>query len=130
MAPTNPFPLPPEDLTPEAAAQELAWLAAEMARHDALYNEAAPEISDADYDALRARNLAVETAFPDLIRPDSPSNKVGAAASSQFAEVRHGVPMLSLDNAFDEGEVRDFVARIARFLKLPADEPIVFVAEP
>ena len=124
-----PFP-PVEALTAEAAAQELAWLAAEMARHDALYNEAAPEISDADYDALRARNLAVETAFPDLIRPDSPSNKVGAAASSQFAEVRHGVPMLSLDNAFDEGEVRDFVARIARFLKLPADEPIVFVAEP
>ena len=124
-----PFP-PVEALTAEAAAQELAWLAAEMARHDALYNEATPEISDADYDALRARNLAVETAFPDLIRPDSPSNKVGAAASSQFAEVRHGVPMLSLDNAFDEGEVRDFVARIARFLKLPADEPIVFVAEP
>lgn len=124
-----PFP-PVEALTAEAAAQELAWLAAEMARHDALYNEATPEISDADYDALRARNAAVEAAFPDLIRPDSPSNKVGAAASSQFAEVRHGVPMLSLDNAFDEGEVRDFVARIARFLKLPADEPIAFVAEP
>jgi DNA ligase (NAD+) len=121
---------PVEDLTAETAAEELAWLAAEMARHDALYNEATPEISDADYDALRARNLAVEAAFPDLVRPDSPSNKVGAAASSQFAEVRHGVPMLSLDNAFDEGEVRDFVARIARFLKLPADEPIAFVAEP
>ncbi|MAL57870.1 NAD-dependent DNA ligase LigA [Brevundimonas aurantiaca] len=121
---------PVEDLTAETAAEELAWLAAEMARHDALYNEATPEISDADYDALRARNLAVEAAFPDLVRPDSPSNKVGAVASSQFAEVRHGVPMLSLDNAFDEGEVRDFVARIARFLKLPADEPIAFVAEP
>ncbi|MCC4293108.1 NAD-dependent DNA ligase LigA [Brevundimonas aurantiaca] len=121
---------PVEDLTAETAAEELAWLAAEMARHDALYNEATPEISDADYDALRARNLAVEAAFPDLVRPDSPSNKVGAAASSQFAEVRHGVPMLSLDNAFDEGEVRDFVARIARFLKLSADEPIAFVAEP
>ena len=130
MAPTNPFPLPPEDLTPEAAAQELAWLAGEIARHDALYADAAPEISDADYDALRARNAAMEAAFPDLVRADSPSKKVGAAASSQFAEVRHGVPMLSLDNAFDEGEVRDFVARIARFLKLPADEPIVFVAEP
>ena len=130
MAPTNPFPLPPEDLTPEAAAQELAWLAGEIARHDALYADAAPEISDADYDALRARNAAMEAAFPDLVRADSPSKKVGAAASSQFAEVRHGVPMLSLDNAFDEGEVRDFVARIARFLKLPADEAIVFVAEP
>jgi DNA ligase (NAD+) len=125
------LPLPPvEDLTPETAAEELAGLAAEMARHDALYNEATPEISDADYDALRARNLAIETAFPDLVRADSPSNKVGAAASSQFAEVRHGVPMLSLDNAFDEGEVRDFVARIARFLKLPSDEPVAFVAEP
>ncbi|WAC61424.1 NAD-dependent DNA ligase LigA [Brevundimonas sp. SL130] len=124
-----PFP-PVEDLTAETAADALAWLAAEMARHDALYNEAAPEISDADYDALRARNLEIEAAFPDLVRPDSPSNKVGAVASSQFAEVRHGVPMLSLDNAFDEGEVRDFVARIARFLKLPADEPIAFVAEP
>ncbi|WP_426017334.1 NAD-dependent DNA ligase LigA [Brevundimonas sp. DWR2-3-1b1] len=130
MASAIPLETPVEDLTAETAAEALAWLAAEMARHDALYNEAAPEISDADYDALRARNLAIETAFPDLIRPDSPSNKVGAAVSTQFAEVRHGVPMLSLDNAFDEGEVRDFVARIARFLKLPADEPIAFVAEP
>lgn len=130
MANAIPLEVPVEDLTAETAAEALAWLAAEMARHDALYNEATPEISDADYDALRARNLAIETAFPDLVRPDSPSNKVGAAASTQFAEVRHGVPMLSLDNAFDEGEVRDFVARIARFLKLPADEPIAFVAEP
>lgn len=130
MASAIPLETPVEDLTAETAAEALAWLAAEMARHDAFYNEAAPEISDADYDALRARNLAIEAAFPDLVRPDSPSNKVGAAASTQFAEVRHGVPMLSLDNAFDEGEVRDFVARIARFLKLPADEPIAFVAEP
>ena len=130
MASAIPLETPVEDLTAETAAKALAWLAAEMARHDALYAEATPEISDADYDALRARNLEIEAAFPDLVRPDSPSNKVGAVASSQFAEVRHGVPMLSLDNAFDEGEVRDFVARIARFLKLPADEPITFVAEP
>ncbi len=130
MANAIPLEVPIEDLTAATAAEALAWLAAEMARHDALYNEASPEISDAEYDALRARNLAIETAFPDLVRPDSPSNKVGAAASTQFAEVRHGVPMLSLDNAFDEGEVRDFVARITRFLKLPADEPIAFVAEP
>jgi len=130
MANAIPLEVPVDDLTAETAAEALAWLAAEMARHDALYNEATPEISDAEYDALRARNLAIETAFPDLVRPDSPSNKVGAAASTQFAGVRHGVPMLSLDNAFDEGEVRDFVARIARFLKLPADEPIAFVAEP
>jgi DNA ligase (NAD+) len=130
MANAIPLEVPVEDLTAETAAEALAWLAVEMARHDALYNEAKPEISDADYDALRARNLAIEAAFPDLVRPDSPSNKVGAAASTQFAEVRHGIPMLSLDNAFDEGEVRDFVARITRFLKLPADEPIAFVAEP
>lgn len=126
----NPPSSPVEDLSPKAAEAELAWLAEEIARHDALYGEAAPEISDADYDALRLRNSAIEARFPKLIRADSPSSKVGAAASSQFAEVRHGVPMLSLDNAFDEGEVRDFVARIARFLKLPADEPIAFVAEP
>lgn len=130
MANAIPLEVPLEDLTAETAAEALSWLAAEMARHDALYNEATPEISDAEYDALRACNLAIETAFPDLVRPDSPSNKVGTAASTQFAEVRHGVPMLSLDNAFDDGEVRDFVARITRFLKLPADEPIAFVAEP
>ena len=127
---SNPTPLPVEDLSREAAETELAWLAAEITRHDALYGEATPEISDAEYDALRRRNAAIEARFPNLVRSDSPSTKVGSTASSQFAEVRHGVPMLSLDNAFDEGEVRDFVARIARFLKLPADEPIAFVAEP
>ncbi len=119
-----------ESLSESEAAAELARLAAEMARHDALYAEAAPEISDADYDALRARNLAVEARFPALVREDSPSNRVGAPRSSQFAEVRHGVPMLSLDNAFDDGDVTDFVARIRRFLNLPGDEVIAFVAEP
>ncbi len=119
-----------ESLTEAEAASELARLAGEMARHDALYAEAAPEISDADYDALRARNLAIEARFPALVREDSPSNKVGAPTSSQFAEVRHGVPMLSLDNAFEDGDVTDFVARIRRFLNLPADQKIAFVAEP
>ncbi|MCA3718361.1 MAG: NAD-dependent DNA ligase LigA, partial [Brevundimonas sp.] len=119
-----------DTLTEAEAAAELARLAAEMERHDALYAEAAPEISDADYDALRARNAAVEARFPALIRPDSPSLKVGAPTSSQFAEVRHGVPMLSLDNAFEDGDVADFDARIRRFLKLSADEPLAFVAEP
>jgi DNA ligase (NAD+) len=119
-----------ESLTEAEAQAELARLAAEMARHDALYAEAAPEISDADYDALRLRNLAIETRFPALVREDSPSRKVGAPVSSQFAEVRHGVPMLSLDNAFDDGDVTDFVARIRRFLNLPGDEVIAFVAEP
>ena len=119
-----------ESLTKAEAETELARLAAAMARHDALYAEATPEISDADYDALRARNLAIETRFPALVREDSPSRRVGAPVSSQFAEVRHGVPMLSLDNAFDDGDVTDFVARIVRFLKLPPDEVIAFVAEP
>lgn len=119
-----------ESLNEAEAGAELARLAAEMARHDALYAEAAPEISDADYDALRLRNLALEARFPALVRDDSPSRKVGAPVSSQFAEVRHGVPMLSLDNAFDDGDVTDFVARIRRFLNLPQDEVIAFVAEP
>lgn len=123
--------LPPVDsLTQSQAKAELARLAAEMAAHDAAYAEAAPTISDADYDALKARNLAIETRFPALVRPDSPSLKVGAPASSQFTEVRHGVPMLSLDNAFDAGDVADFVARIRRFLNLPTDAVVAFTAEP
>jgi len=127
--------IPVSDMTAQQAAESLARLAAEMARHDDLYAEAAPELSDADYDALRARNAEIEAAFPDLVRADSPSRKVGAPVSSQFSEVRHGVPMLSLDNAFDPGDVADFVARIQRFLKLPtardeAADPVAFVAEP
>ncbi len=128
-----PIPLtvvPVEDLTEAASEADLARLAAEMAAHDAAYAEAAPTISDADYDALKARNLAIETRFPALVRPDSPSLKVGAPVSSQFAEVRHGVPMLSLDNAFADDDVTDFVARIRRFLNLPGDQVIAFVAEP
>jgi len=118
-------------LTETEAAVELARLAQALAHHDALYHtDDAPEISDADYDALKRRALAIEARFPALTTDTSPSQAVGAPVSGQFAQVRHGVPMLSLDNAFDEGEVRDFVARIARFLKLPADEPIAFVAEP
>lgn len=120
-----------ETLTETEARAELDRLSAELARHDALYHaEDAPEISDADYDALKARALAIEARFPALTDEATPSQTVGAAASSQFAPVRHGVPMLSLDNAFDDGEARDFAARVARFLKLPADEPIAFVAEP
>ncbi|MDP3404424.1 MAG: NAD-dependent DNA ligase LigA [Brevundimonas sp.] len=120
-----------DTLTPAEAEAELARLAAELARHDALYYVGdAPEISDADYDALRRRHAALEARFPDLVQADSPSHRVGITGSEAFAEVRHGVPMLSLDNAFDAGEVRDFVARIARFLKLPGDTAIAFVAEP
>ena len=122
---------PVENLTETEAAGELQRLAEAIAHHDLLYHgQDAPEISDADYDALKARNAAIEARFPHLINADSPSLRVGAAASTQFAPVRHGVPMLSLDNAFDEGEVRDFAARVARFLKLPGDEVVAFTAEP
>ena len=122
---------PIPDLSAAEAETELARLSAELARHDALYHaEDAPEISDADYDALKRRALGIEELFPDLTSPASPSQVVGAAASSQFAPVRHGVPMLSLDNAFSPEEVVDFVARIRRFLKLPVDEAVAFVGEP
>lgn len=120
-----------DQLSESAAREELDRLTAELARHDALYHaEDAPEISDADYDALKRRALEIEDLFPDLTSAASPSQVVGAAASSQFAPVRHGVPMLSLDNAFSAEEVTDFVARIRRFLKLPVDEIVAFVGEP
>ena len=123
--------IPVDQLTESAAREELDRLTAELARHDALYHgDDSPEISDADYDALKRRALEIEELFPDLTSPASPSQVVGAAASSQFAPVRHGVPMLSLDNAFSAEEVTDFVARIRRFLKLPVDEVVAFVGEP
>jgi DNA ligase (NAD+) len=124
--------LPPVDqLTEDQARAELERLAAEIAGHDALYFTGdAPEISDADYDALKRRALMIETRFPGLSGTTTPSQRVGAPASTQFAEVRHGVPMLSLDNAFDDGEVADFVARVRRFLNLPAAGSVAFVAEP
>ncbi|WIY70628.1 NAD-dependent DNA ligase LigA [Aquidulcibacter paucihalophilus] len=123
--------IPIPDLSAGEAETELARLSAELARHDALYHgQDAPEISDADYDALKRRALEIEDLFPDLTSAASPSQVVGAAASSQFAPVRHGVPMLSLDNAFSAEEVTDFVARIRRFLKLPVDEVVAFVGEP
>ena len=96
------------------------WLAAEIARHDRLYyGQDAPELSDAEYDALRRRNAAVEQRFPELIRADSPSLRVGAAPAEAFGKVEHAVPMLSLDNAMDEDEVREFVRAVRRFLNLP-----------
>ena len=122
---------PVERLSREEAAGELAWLAAEIARHDRLYyQEAAPEISDADYDALRARNAALEARFPELVRPDSPSFRIGAPPVEAFGKVRHAVPMLTLDNVYTDGELADFVARIRRFLGMAEDEPLDFVAEP
>ncbi|ASY57169.1 NAD-dependent DNA ligase LigA [Sinorhizobium sp. CCBAU 05631] len=122
---------PVEQLTESEAAEELAFLAAELARHDALYHgQDAPEISDADYDALKRRNDLIEQRFPALVREDSPSKKVGAAPSLTFQAVVHARPMLSLDNTFSDEDARDFVAGIYRFLgKLP-DHSIAFTAEP
>ena len=113
------------------AEGELARLAAEIARHDVLYHQKdAPEIADAAYDALKRRNDAIERRFPLLVRPDSPSRRVGAAPAAGFAKVRHDVPMLSLDNAFAPGDVREFIERIRRFLALGAEEALAFSAEP
>ncbi|APG85086.1 NAD-dependent DNA ligase LigA [Sinorhizobium americanum CCGM7] len=122
---------PVEQLSEVEAAEELAFLAAELARHDALYHgQDAPEISDADYDALKRRNDLIEQRFPALVREDSPSRKVGAAPSLTFQAVVHARPMLSLDNTFSDEDARDFVAGIYRFLgKLP-DHSIAFTAEP
>ncbi len=122
---------PVKELTPEQAASELAYLAKEIRRHDRLYHqEAGPEISDAAYDALRRRNEAIEARFPDLIRPDGPSLRVGAAPAAGFAKVRHRVPMLSLGNAFDGADVAEFLARIRRFLNLGESEDLALMAEP
>lgn len=124
-------PLSVASMSEDQAREELARLSAELSAHDAAYyGEDAPSISDAEYDALKARALEIEGKFPSLTHAESPSQKVGAPVSEQFAEVRHGVPMLSLDNAFDDSDVRDFVARVQRFLGLSASDPIAFVAEP
>jgi DNA ligase (NAD+) len=118
------------DLTKAQAKVEHMRLALELEGHDRrYYQEDAPSISDAEYDALRQRFNAIEKRFPELVSAESPSQKVGAAPSGRFKKVRHAVPMLSLDNAFAEEDVVDFVSRIVRFLKLP-DENIDFSAEP
>ncbi|MBB3607440.1 NAD-dependent DNA ligase LigA [Rhizobium sp. BK602] len=122
---------PVDDLTEEEAAAALAYLAAEIARNDALYHgQDAPEISDADYDALKRRNDAIEARFPALVRADSPSRRVGAAPSETFAPVVHARPMLSLDNTFSQEDVQDFVASVYRFLGRLPDQSIAFTAEP
>jgi DNA ligase (NAD+) len=131
MAPKDAHKIPVPDLTEAQAKAELKRLAAEIALNDKrYYQEDAPKITDAAYDALRERNAAIEARFPDLVRADSPSRRVGAAPTGRFKKVRHAVPMLSLDNAMQEQDVVDFVARIRRFLKLSDAEKITFSAEP
>jgi DNA ligase (NAD+) len=120
---------PASDLTEAEAADELTRLADEIAAHDIRYfQEDAPSISDADYDALKRRNLEIEARFPHLIRDNSPTLRVGATRSEQFAPVEHGVPMLSLDNAFSDEDALEFDARVRRFLRL--DEEVAYTAEP
>ena len=119
------------DLTEADAANELMRLAKQIAHHDRLYHaEDAPEITDQEYDALVRRNAELEAAFPQLVREDSPSRKVGhAIASSPLSKVKHEVRMMSLDNAFSAEEVEDWVARVRRFLSLADDAPLAFTAE-
>jgi DNA ligase (NAD+) len=123
--------IPVETLTEEQAKAELQRLADEIAHHDALYHgKDKPEISDADYDALKRRNDAIEAQFPQLVRTDSPSQRVGAAPAGIFAQVVHARPMLSLDNTFSDEDVQDFVSSVYRFLGQMPDNSIAFTAEP
>jgi DNA ligase (NAD+) len=118
-------------LTEKQAKAEHTRLSAEIAAHDRrYYQEDAPTVSDAEYDRLRRRYAAIEARFPQLRTLESLSQRVGAAPSARFAKARHVVPMLSLDNAFADADVVDFVARIRRFLRLADDELITFSAEP
>ncbi len=124
----------PEDLMPLEARAELEALAKEIAAHDVAYHQKdAPTISDAEYDALRKRNDAIEALFPELVRPDSPSKRVGAAVSTGFAKVTHAQPMLSLGNVFSADDYREFIDGVRRFLKGLSDDPslpLEMVAEP
>ena len=122
--------IPVADLTEAQAVEELTRLADEITRHDLAYHQDdAPTISDAEYDALKRRNLDIEDRFPHLIRENSPSTRVGAPRAEQFSPVTHGTPMLSLDNAFSDEDALEFDARIRRFLKLD-ETPIRYTAEP
>lgn len=119
------------DLSEADAANELMRLAKQIAYHNKRYHaEDSPEISDADYDALVRRNAELEAKYPHLVRPDSPSRQVGhEVAASPLAKVTHEVRMMSLDNAFADEDVADFVARVRRFLALPDDPPVAMTAE-
>ena len=121
----------PDLFAAETAAERLAFLAAEIARHNRLYHDQdAPEISDAEYDALMRENNALEAKYPHLVRADSPSKQVGSAATGHLAKVAHAKPMLSLDNAFADEDVEEFVGRVRRFLALTDDVEVAMTAEP
>ncbi|MEM8771629.1 MAG: NAD-dependent DNA ligase LigA [Pseudomonadota bacterium] len=123
--------IPVGKLTLEEAESELARLAAEIGKADeAYYNKDKPDLTDAEYDALRRRNLLIEKRFPKLKRADSPSDKVGAPPSARFEKSKHAVAMLSLDNAFDDDDVAEFAKRVRKFLGLDENETIAFTAEP
>src|SRR5580658_1331132 len=129
--PRKPATPAPDALTEAQAKAEHGRLAAEIAAHDRrYYQDDAPTVSDAEYDRLRRRYGEIEARFPQLRTLESLTQRVGAAPSARFAKVRRAVPMLSLDNAFAEEDVVDFVGRIRRFLRLGDDEEIVFSAEP
>ena len=122
---------PVKNLTSQEAEKELARLAREIAAADAAYHrDDAPVMTDAEYDAIRRRNALIERAFPKLKRADSPSDKVGAEPSTKFEKVTHARAMLSLDNAFNAEDAAEFIARVRRFLKLAAEEPLSLTAEP
>ena len=119
-----------DDLTEAQARGELARLARVLERANTAYHtDDAPEISDADYDALKARNAAIEARFPDLRRADSPSDQVGAAPADGFAKVRHSIRMLSLGNAFEDADITEFDARIRRYLGLAGDATLAYTSE-
>ena len=125
------FGTPADALTPDVAASELDWLAAQItAANIAYHRDDTPEISDADYDALKQRILAIEATFPDLKRADSPSEQVGAPVADGFGKVQHAVRMLSLGNAFADDDVTEFDARIRKYLGLAPSDSLTYTAEP
>ncbi len=124
-------PAPDLPASEAGAAAELARLAAEIAHHNMLYHsQDAPELSDAAFDALVHRNAAIEAAYPHLVRPDSPSLKIGAAPAAHLAKVAHARAMMSLDNGFSDDDIAEFVARVRRFLSLADDAEVALTAEP
>ncbi|MEM9740613.1 MAG: NAD-dependent DNA ligase LigA [Pseudomonadota bacterium] len=131
MPERSPLQIPVEEMTRDQAVSELARLASEISQADAAYyGQDAPRLNDSEYDALRLRNTEIETAFPDLKRADSPSEAIGSAPSSVFPKAAHGEAMLSLDNAFTEDDVSDFIARVRRFLGLQETASVAATAEP